>query len=370
MSNPVDPVNCEVEERKYWPLLSGDDTYNEILERLRGSTGYQVLYLGFNNGTKFFGNTSVPFIMVTTGDPGQTAMPPDSGPIRSPILDAMSISDQSGNFYTPYLSSIAEELYAASDGNQYEYYTTTFFMNGEVDMTQRYNVQIDNTNVYATDGTQLDKAYYLTVWDESNASGQAMDPLYGLSSRVLCDFSAKTEHWSWHVGNSSGDVRTDLGVYAVQCQLPQDVSRMIYFKRYPHLLPEGDFAARVSVEYPNTDPDAPEDFRVGLYACNEEGDPIAVIMVASNGWLWCFSRGASETEMRRIREDSVPDFSPDSAALALRLEGPMMCYCVNGAVFARENVSGYDITNAGVLVVTDRWDGAQTVYFDDFEIAY
>lgn len=365
LHNPVDPTNCEVDEKGYWPLLSGDNPYNNILEKLKYSNEYEVLYLGFNDGKIFFGDTNAPFIMVTTKEIHQIYEHDGDLEAFFPILDVMSIYDQFGNPYIPSLHSTTSDIYYADDGKQYTYYIATFSMNGVVDTTQTYNVQI-NDIVYSRDGMMLTGRYSFTVRDENYLSSQAMDLFGGLSSRLLHNFSEQDENWSWHKRESSGVILTDLGVYAVHSRISGDEGDKVYFKRYPYQIPEGDFAVRAEVGYPETN----GDLISGLFVSDAVGAPVAVIMVSRNGWLRCFAPGSSDDEMRRVRECSIPDFNPESAVLGLRREGPMMCYCVNGVVFARENVSGHEITNAGVMVNSVNSVEVQTVYFDNFEIAY
>lgn len=367
LDNPVDPVNCEVEEREYWQIFPYQETIDDVLEQLRYADGYQILYLGFNNGTYASWDATAPFVVITTKNSVHVYEQDGQQYAQFPLFDAMTVSDQMGNTYTANIGSWAEEMwYTASDGKQYAYCIATFYMSGEVDKTQTYTVQIENTSVFANDGTQLDRSYFFVVQDDTDYLEESMDPMSGLSSRLLHDFSETDENWNWRKGDSYGEILTDPGVYAVHSLFLKNGGDKAYFKRYPYQIPEGDFAARVALEYPG----AESNMISGLYVCNAAGIPIAVIMIELNGLLRCYAAGPSDMEMRRILQRSIPDTDPESIILALRREGPMMCYCVNGTVFARENVSGYEITNAGIMVESCHWDQPRTVYFDDFEIAY
>lgn len=367
LHNPVDPTNCEVDEKEYWRIFSNEESYDDILEQLRYESGYHILYLGFNDGTYASWDMVSPFVVITTKDSVQTYEQDGMTIGVFPLFNSMTVYDQMGNAYTANIGSWSgENRYTASDGKQYPYYVATFYMNGLVDMAQTYTVQIDHTNVYANDGTPLDRSYYFTVWNDTNAPGQAMDLFEGLSSRLFHDFSLPDENWSWREGDSSGEILTDLGVYSVRSRISGNVSDKAYFKRYPYQIPEGDFAVQVEVSYPDINGGPTS----GLYVSDAAGTPAAVITVEPWGWLSCYAPGSSGDRMRKILERSVPDFNRESVTLGLRREGSTMCYCVNGAVFAREDVSGSMITNAGVLVNSSIWVDIQTVYFDNFEIAY
>ena len=383
LSNPYDPENCEVDSLDFKLVFRSDDTVastkDPVLEKLRDAQGYQVLYVGFNEG-RFNEKGNAPFVMITTKYIAVKSTVNGQDQYSYPILYTMGISDSLGAHYSPSISTTGNADYLASDGKHYPYEVTTFWALPEtplsgsftLDTNLTYTVGIGATNVVAYDGTPLDKAYSFVVSKAANAdsSTSSLALMNGLSVAFSSDFSANDSYWEWSKSGGSGSIDTAKGTYnlVARCGVRSDGGPRpnAYFKRYPFAITEDAFAVYVTNEYASNDM---SDTRSGVYVSDVAGNPIAAIMIKPSGWLQFFGPGSSDGVLRMIKERSVDKYDHASTVLGIRHEKGMLYFYVNGNCLASTECNDNAITNAGLFIVAKDPDNEASASFDDFTIA-
>jgi len=391
LSNPNDPDNCEVDSVDYQLLFKSETTVasskDPVLEKLRDAQGFQVLYVGFNEG-RFNENGNAPFVMITTKYVAVKSTVNGQDQYSFPIFSEMNITDSLGISYTPSISTTGNADYLASDGRRYSYEVSTFWafpmmvMSGPstidtnltytIDTSLTYTVGIGATNVVAYDGTPLDRAYSFVVSKAANAdSGSSSLALMdGLSAAFSCDFSANDPYWEWSKNGGSGSIDTANGKYALvaRCGTWPDGGPKpnAYFKRYPFAISEDTFAVRVTNAFPS---ETPSGTYSGVYISDSAGNPIAVIMINPSGWFQCFGPGSSDGVLQKIKEQSIVKFNYASTVLGIRHEMGILYFYANGNCLAATGCTNKAITNAGLFIVAKDPDNEASASFDDFTIA-
>ena len=384
LSNPYDPEHCEVDSLDYGSLfysnVSADESSKDpVLEQLLNAQGFQVLYVGFNEG-RYNENGNAPFVMITTKYIAQKSTVDGIDQYAFPILTAMSITDSLGVQYTPTISTTGNAYYLASDGKNYSYEVSTFWaspmigMGGSstIDTNLTYTVGIGATNVFAYDGTPLDRAYSFVVSKAANADSGAssLALMEGLSAVFSSDFSASDSYWEWSKSGGSWSIDTAKGTYnlVARCGVWPDGGPKpnAYFKRYPFKISEDAFAVSVTNAYASKDISGT---RSGLYVSDVAGNPIAAIMIEPSGWIEFYGPGSSDGLLRNIKERSVDQYDYASTVLGIRHEKGMLYFYVNGNCLVVTGCSNNAITNAGVFIVAKDPDNEASASFDDFTIA-
>ena len=356
-----------------------ESSKDPVLEKLRDAQGFQVLYVGFNEG-RYNENGNAPFVMITTKYVALKSTVNGQDQYSFPIFNEMSITDSLGTRYSPGISTSGNADYLASDGKRYSYEVTTFWaspmipMGGSstIDTNLTYTVDISATNVVAYDGTPLDKAYSFVVSKASNADSGAssLALMEGLSAAFSSDFSASDSYWEWSKSGGSGSIDTAKGTYnlVARCGVRSDGGPKpnAYFKRYPFEISEDAFAVSVTNAYASKDISGT---RSGLYVSDVAGNPIAAIMIEPSGWIEFYGPGSSDGLLRNIKERSVDQYDYASTVLGIRHEKGMLYFYVNGNCLVVTGCSNNAITNAGVFIVAKDPDNEASASFDDFTIA-
>lgn len=379
LQNPVDPEACKVDSLDYGRLFYGDQgsptNIDPVLEKLRSASGYQVLYVGFNDGS-YAAYGTAPFIMITTKYIAQTYESNGMTYANFPILTAMTITDSLGAAYTPGISTTGGQIYVASDGNSYTYDVATFWAtpnisaNSNIDTNLTYYVNISATNVVANDGTPLDRPYSFVVSKASANSGLPSTGLMdGLTAAFSSDFSASDPYWEWSKDYGAGFINTVSGKYTLSAQATRGSEgygiTSLFCKRYPYAIQADTFAVRVTDSF-SDQASGPES---GLYVSDSSGNPVAAVMLGGFGWLQFFGPGSSPGVLRKVREQSVRNFDYTSTVLGIRQDGGRLYFYVNGECVASADRPHEKITNAGLFIAGSDPNNQASASFDDFAIA-